>query len=359
MTYENTLPCSQADAEQFIANASALAKRDGIEASLYVPPPSTRLEDVRRLHSVADELKLEVLQSHSALIGVQHLHHAAAVSRAAEVRRSTLVYTRNLTVMLAALAAGHRVAYEHYRPWPVQIPPLQPLLRWSMRHPNFVGGILHSNYARRSYLELGVAPNKLRTFHNGFDPGRFEPRLTRAEARAATDLQFDGPVIVYTGRINEKKGLELVLEIAARMPEANFVLVGSEQQGCIEAAAAQHANVHIRPWQRFEEVTKFLFAADVLLIPPSMKPLEEFGCTVVPLKLFSYLAAGRAIVAANAPDVRELLHHDENAFLLKPDDAERATADLRVLLSDNDRMERLAVPARVVDGESSRACRGV
>ncbi len=345
VTFENTLPSNQADAEQFLSNASALARREGIEASLYIPPPRASLEAVRRIHAVADDLRLQVLPTGNALVGLQHMHHAAAVARSGDVHAATLVYTRNLTVMLVALAAGHRVVYEHYRPWPVQIPPLQPFLRWSMRHPNFVGGIFHSNYARNSYLGLGVAPEKLRTFHNGFDPSRFEPRLSKAEARVAASLELNGPVVLYAGRINEKKGLELVLEMASRMPDVQFVLVGSEGEGPIEAAASSHGNVHVRAWQPFEEVAKYLYAADVLLIPPSLKPLEDFGCTVVPLKLFSYLAAGRPIVAPDAPDVRELLHHDENALLLRPDDVDGAVAGLRALLTDPNRMQRLGAGA--------------
>jgi len=187
-----------------------------------------------------------------------------------------------------------------------------------MRHPNFVGGIFHSDYARRSYLDLGVAPHKLRTFHNGFDPTRFSPRLTKDAARKATNLHIPGPLVVYAGRINEKKGLELVLDIAGRMPHVNFVLVGSEQKGAIEVQAERYPNVHIRPWQPFAKITSYLYAADLLIIPPSVRPLAEFGSTVVPLKVFNYLASGRPIIAPNAPDIGELLRHDKTHYWSRP-----------------------------------------
>lgn len=45
--------------------------------------------------------------------------------------------------------------------------------------------------------------------------------------------------------------------------------------------------------------------ADVLVIPPSADPLQQFGRTVLPLKVFQYLAAGRPIVTGEVPDTAE------------------------------------------------------
>ncbi len=64
--------------------------------------------------------------------------------------------------------------------------------------------------------------------------------------------------------------------------------------------------------------------ADALVLP-------NRGTTVSarytsPLKLFEYLAAGRPIVAADLPALREILRDNENARLVPPDDP-RALAD--------------------------------
>ena len=78
-----------------------------------------------------------------------------------------------------------------------------------------------------------------------------------------------------------------------------------------------------------------MFAADVLLIPPSSAPLQRFGTCILPLKLFSYLAAGRPILAPDAPDTRELLADAETALLVAPDRPELAAAALDRLLGDS------------------------
>ena len=57
----------------------------------------------------------------------------------------------------------------------------------------------------------------------------------------------------------------------------------------------------------YDQLSHFLFAADILMIPePKVKTV---GNTVLPMKLFQYLAAGRAIYAPDAPDTAELLTH--------------------------------------------------
>jgi NAD-dependent dihydropyrimidine dehydrogenase PreA subunit len=96
-----------------------------------------------------------------------------------------------------------------------------------------------------------------------------QPVLSKAEARAKIGLPQDKRIVTYAGRINEKKGLEVILELARRMPEVMFVLVGSTGRGPIEIEAESQDNVRIVPWQTSSSISPYLYATDVLTIPPS------------------------------------------------------------------------------------------
>jgi glycosyltransferase involved in cell wall biosynthesis len=247
-------------------------------------------------------------------------------------------------------------AFEHYRPWPDRLPWLRPLFRRAARAEHNLGYILHSEFAAGSFRRLGVAPDKILVAHNGFDPGRMRPPLDRAAARAALGLPPDRTIAVYAGRVSPRKGLDRLLEAAALRPEILFLLVGSEGEGPIEAAARGRENVRILPWQLPETLPPFLFAADILVIPPSRAPLERFGDCVLPLKTFAYLAAGRPILAPRSPDTAELLRDDETALLVTPDDAEAAAEGLARLAADPALRARLgANAARLADGLSWNA----
>ena len=146
--------------------------------------------------------------------------------------------------------------------------------------------------------------------------------------------------------MNHKKGLELVIEAAKSLPDHLFLLVGSYGDGPIEVLAKEVANVRPLPWQRSPEALRpYLDAADVLLIPPSLKPLAEFGSTVIPLKLYLYMGAGRPIIAGDTPDVREILQNGRNAVLCQPDSVESLVAGVRALTDDAALAQRLAATA--------------
>ena len=174
-------------------------------------------------------------------------------------------------------------------------------------------------------------------------------RSWRSSLDARDASGSDKPMVVYSGRMNEKKGLDVVLAMAEAMPEVRFVLVGSTERGPVEIAAERLPNVIVAPWQSFSGVAPYLYAADVLLVPPSASPLADHGNTVLPIKLFVYLAAGRAIFGGDSPDVRELLVDGETARLVPPGDVRTAVRELRALVNDPAAMKTLA------DGASARA----
>jgi glycosyltransferase involved in cell wall biosynthesis len=256
------------------------------------------------------------------------------------------VYTRNFPTLLSLGRRDQPFAYETYRAWPDQFRVLRPLFKQAMAAPSFLGAVLHSRLTRDRYHALGVAGERLLVAHNGHDPARFLERLPRAELRDKLSLPRDRPIVVYTGHINLTKGLDTVLGMARRLPRASFVLVGSEGHGIVEALARRHDNVSVVPWQPFSVVAQYLMAADVLLQPPSRVPLRLVGNTVLPMKLFLYLAAGRPIVAPDLPDMREVLEHDHNALLVPPENDRAAVQAVTRILDEPGLGERLAAAAQ-------------
>jgi glycosyltransferase involved in cell wall biosynthesis len=352
--FENPLPSAEADAEVFITTARHL--RPHLEAAWLHVPIATGDPAL-----ISGQAGMPVIPARAPAqpAFLRHFACGATLGLRGAFHQADLVYTRNLWVAWTAILAGQRVVYDHYRPWPDQIPPLQHWLYKLFSHPRFLGGICHSEYTRRKYIALGVPPEKLRCVHNGFDPIRFAEPLSPAAAKRLTGLPETAKTVVYTGRVNQKKGLELVIEAAKRLPDLVFVFVGSYGEGPIEELARDVPNIRIIPWQEEATLGRYIQAADVLLIPPSLQPLAKFGSTVLPLKLFLYLGSGRPILAGQTPDVTEILRHDQNAWLCPPDSPEALAEGLRRLTGDAALAARLAAQAGADSLDYSWAARAV
>jgi glycosyltransferase involved in cell wall biosynthesis len=191
-------------------------------------------------------------------------------------------------------------------------------------------------------VDAGVAAEKLVTVYNAYDAAFLEPFLSRDDARTACGLDTCRSVVTYAGRVSKEKGVDLILDLARAMPRVMFVLVGSEGHGFIERRAETVENVTIVPWGADRKIAPYLHAADVLIMPPTARPLRRVGNTVLPIKTFQYLAAGRAILAPATPDVAEILIDGRNACLVPPDDVKAAKTRLEDLLADEPARSSLA-----------------
>jgi glycosyltransferase involved in cell wall biosynthesis len=152
--------------------------------------------------------------------------------------------------------------------------------------------------------------------HDGVDVQLInEHRVDREEARRRLDLPREGPILVYTGRVNEEKGASVVLDAAEILQSvsAHVVLVGRVYEESLRKRAASVGNVTMTGFVAPSRVPTYLAAADILLLP-STDGLPYASYTS-PLKMFEYMAARRPIVASDLPVLREVLSAGENALL--------------------------------------------
>jgi len=176
------------------------------------------------------------------------------------------------------------------------------------------------------------------------------PGPAEARAKLGWPEQFTA---AYTGHLYPGRGVELLAELAQRNPRMSFVWAGGEPRD-IDVWAARLVergvgNVRLLGFVSQAGLPMVHAASDVLLMPYARKiAVSSGGDTAAfasPLKVFEYMAAGRAILASDLPVLREVLH-DENAVLLPPEDVEAWEAALRSIQDDRGRRQALANRAR-------------
>ena len=107
------------------------------------------------------------------------------------------------------------------------------------------------------------------------------------------------PVIGYFGAIAEWFDTGWIEACATAHPEWQFRLIG-RTDGCDTTSAATLANVTFYGERPYRELPLLLRDFDVAIIP--FKLIELTRCTN-PVKLYEYMAAGKAVVAAAMPEV--------------------------------------------------------
>lgn len=209
-----------------------------------------------------------------------------------------------------------------------------------------------------SYV-LPTQPGFVQVAPMGVDLERYQDLPAPAEARRLLGWP-QAFTIGYTGHLYAGRGIELLVEVAMRLPGARFAVIGGEPQAVqtwqARAREAGAANVHFLGFTANADLPVSQAACEVLVMP-SQRSIAgssggDIGQVASPMKTFEYLATGRAIVASDLPVFREVLNPG-NAVLLPPDDPAAWARALETLQQDTGRREQLGRQARLEAGQYS------
>jgi glycosyltransferase involved in cell wall biosynthesis len=188
---------------------------------------------------------------------------------------------------------------------------------------------------------------------NGIEAERFADLPEPREARRSTGLR-EAATVLCAGHLYAGRGADLFLGLAGGLPETQFVWMGGTpgevEQWRGRASAQKLANVNFAGFVPNASLPLYLAAADVLLMPYERSIAISSGggnsaLISSPMKMFEYLAAGRAIIASDLPVFREVLG-EGNSLLVPAEDLKAWSEALRALLADPERRSRLAAQAK-------------
>ena len=356
-------PWSGADTEVIVSTAAALGDA-GAQVCLVVPrlrgrvPSAAEVCAYYGVHASFSLLTLPGWPWPNRRLRLEKIVHGLRAPLAAAVASADVVLSRDLLPLLVAEARGLPWCFETYRRHGEEKPWLRRLLG-PRRLVHGLGAVAHSEAARADLVGLGFAEEAVVMARPGLTPAALSPELAPAEARVRSGLTSSMPLVGYAGNVDPSKGLDEFLAVARLVPEARFVVIGggpSSLAGLRRAAAREGlANVSFIGHVPVARVAEHLQALDVLLVPgryrnrrplPVVDRLVPAGIPGTPLKLYGYLAAGRAIVAADQPWNREILVHDRNALLVAAGEPRPMAEAVRQLLRDHDLARRLGSTAR-------------
>jgi glycosyltransferase involved in cell wall biosynthesis len=187
---------------------------------------------------------------------------------------------------------------------------------------------------------------------NGVELEKYDGLPNPVEARRQLNLP-DGLTVGFTGHIYPGRGADLLFALAKEMPQVNFLWVGGTPELVAhwrgELQRAQMTNVTMTGFVKHESIPLYQAAADILLMPYSRSIEASSGQDIAevinPMKMFEYMAAGRAIISADLPSIREVLNAG-SAVLVEAGNFEKWKMEIESLLADEPRRLALGSQAR-------------
>lgn len=197
-------------------------------------------------------------------------------------------------------------------------------------------------------LRVSISADELRIAPNGVEAERYANLPGAVEARRQLDLP-DRFTAVYSGHFYQGRGLNLLKGLAKRFPEVQFLWVGGTPESCEAMQKTLRgegiSNVVLTGFIENSRLPLYQAAGETLMMPYERSVAGSSGgnsadiCS--PMKMFEYLACGRAILTSDLPVLHEVLNPG-NACFCEAEDLESWSAGLRRLMDEPDYRQSLS-----------------
>jgi glycosyltransferase involved in cell wall biosynthesis len=346
------IPSRSANSIHVMKVCQAFAE-NGHDVVLLAPdlsePQGSGTGDPFAFYSVKPIFEIVTLPARTGRVGT-HLYELRAAREAAR-RAPDLIYSRSA---FAALLTDSRIPtiFECHAPinrsWLTS-----QLLGALIRRPNLVRFVVITQSLKAHFLAAypGLAA-KILVAPDAADA----PPATCAPA--PLESRPGSLAVGYVGHLYPGKGLEVVVPLAARCPWATFHIVGGTESDLAlwRQRSTGIDNVVFHGHQPPAVAASYLATFDVVLLP-NQRTVRAFGAKsdasgldigqwTSPLKMFEYMAHGKAIIASDLPVLKEILTHERNALLAPPEDLDAWAACLKRLNDDPALRARLGAAAK-------------
>jgi colanic acid biosynthesis glycosyl transferase WcaI len=190
----------------------------------------------------------------------------------------------------------------------------------------------------QTLVKAGVSPSRATTVFNGISSDLLEELVQST----GPTLHKPRPIVTYAGSIGYNQALAIMLDVARMLPDVDFVMAGDgpELPSLVsQAEKLSLTNVSFPGFLDRQELLELYGKSDILL--GHVKDAPVINATMIPVKLFEYMATGKPVIYAGRGIASEFLNGIGCAATVPPEDPTVLTEAILSLLRDPKRMEAL------------------
>lgn len=134
--------------------------------------------------------------------------------------------------------------------------------------------------------------------------------------------------VIYVGRLSYEKGVDLLVEVAKKLPRLNFILIGNGPlyAKLLEASKSLN-NFHLLGYKPREEALKYLAGSEVFVLPSRSEGLST--------SILEAMALRVPVVATNVGGNTELIQDEVTGFLAENNNVESIVNSIQKAFGEN------------------------
>ena len=188
-----------------------------------------------------------------------------------------------------------------------------------------------SKASKDEVISFGVPERKVHIYRYWVDTDLFKPTQNRREMREQYGFE-DNFTVLFIGRLIEKKGVSVFVDIAKTLKKINFVIIGNGPlEGYVRDNDKDIDNLCYLGKKSNEEIANYMNCADLLCIPSQYE--EGFGRVVM-----EAVACGIPVVGSNKGAIPEAV--DINVSMLSNPTLEGISKSIMTLYDHPEVYER-------------------
>jgi glycosyltransferase involved in cell wall biosynthesis len=247
-------------------------------------------------------------------------------------------------IICAYLAGIHTIiATQHsfQEPWARRIRKLYALKLYQKLVSMIVDRYIAVSYRQGASLKRAViSESKVEVIHNGIDVEDFSHRPTGNLFKSVLTDNAEKQVVLTVAIMVMLKGHRYLIEAAAAIPDAVFVLVGDGPERTNLENLTMELGISDRViflGQR-DDVAELLSDCDLFVLPSLLEGLS--------LSILEAMASEKPVIAIDIPGMDEIIINGKNGILVPPEDPEALAEKIKQLLSDTAAARRIAAEGK-------------
>ena len=314
----------KANSIQVMKMCEAFSK-DFEEVVLYAYSEKNTIENVYEFYDVKDNFKIKTYPFKKNRINRIINSIFALIPFLFVNRKKTIIYAREIFSVFFCSILNIKYVYEiHNLPSPNVIYFLKRVINASSN----LFLVTISDRLKLKLVELYRPKNKIYSLHDG---ATLKPLNFKNPPKFYNQSTLN---IAYVGHLYKGRGIELIIELALRLPQFNFQLIGGEDEDIKRLRRISPKNIYFHGYVPPKQTDKFRFFSDILLMPymdglGNKGSLSDTSSWMSPMKLFEYMSSRKPILSTDLPVLREVLN-ESNAILIPYEPTEWEKAIMKI-----------------------------